>query len=198
MSNTLGTTMSSDLKPYIGRASGTAIWKCDTTDLDDGGTDFQAYVKSRPILTMGELGHKVGLEEPLMLAKALSGVTITLTTDRDFGLETRTHTQLLTASASETRVFKKFEGGGVGEADVVQVQNQLNQPEELNQQPEVELQPEEPNQQPEVELQLEELNQQPVHQEQQDQQPQRNQQTSKLLNINKYLLQQFDAFITFF
>jgi hypothetical protein len=30
MSNTLGATMSSDLKPYIGRSSGTVIWKCDT------------------------------------------------------------------------------------------------------------------------------------------------------------------------
>ena len=122
MSNTLGATMSRDLKPYIGRASGTAIWKCDTSDLDDGGTDFQAYVKSRPVLTSGELGRKVGLEEPYLLAKTLSGVTLTLTTDRDFGAETRTHTVLLTAAASETRALKKVEGAGVGEADVIQVQ----------------------------------------------------------------------------
>jgi len=121
-SNTLGASMSRDLKPYIGRASGTAIWKCDTSDLDDGGTDFQAYVKPRPVVTMGELGRKVGMAEPYILAKALSGVTLTLTSDRDFGLETRTHTALLTASASETRVVKKFEGGEVGEADVISVQ----------------------------------------------------------------------------
>jgi hypothetical protein len=49
-------------------------------------------------------------------------VTVTLTSDRDFGSETRTHTALLTASGSETRVVKKFEGGEVGEADVIQVQ----------------------------------------------------------------------------
>lgn len=122
MSNTLGATMSRDLKPYIGRASGTAIWKCDTTDLDDAGTDFQAYVKSRPVLASGQLGQKLGMTEPYLLAKALSGVTLTLTSDRDFGTETRTHTATLTAAGSETRVFKKFEGGEVGEADVLQVQ----------------------------------------------------------------------------
>jgi hypothetical protein len=122
MSNTLGATMSRDLKPYIGRSSGTAIWKLDTSDLDDAGTDVQAYVKSRPTLTYSELGRKLGMGEPYLLAKVLTGVTVTLTSDRDFGSETRTHTALLTASGSETRVVKKFEGGEVGEADVIQVQ----------------------------------------------------------------------------
>ena len=121
MSNTLGATMSRDLKPYIGRSSGTAIWKCDTTDLDDAGTDFQAYVDSRPVLTTGQLGRKIGMFEPYLLATALSGVSLTLTTQRGFGLESRTHTVALTAAASETRVFKKIEGGEVGEADVLQV-----------------------------------------------------------------------------
>lgn len=121
-SNTLGASMSRDLKPHLGRSVGTTIYKTDTSDLDDNSTDFQAYVKTRPIITLGELGRKVGLEEPYLLAKALTGVTITLTSDRDFGIETRTHTQVLTAAGSETRVFKKFEGAGVGEADVIQVQ----------------------------------------------------------------------------
>ena len=122
MSNTLGSTMSRDLKPYIGRASGTAVWKCDTSDLDDAGTDFQAYVTPRPVLGLGELGHKWGLKEPYLLAKVLTGVTLTLTTNRDFGAETRTHTALLTAAGTETRVLKKFEGGEIGEADVISVQ----------------------------------------------------------------------------
>lgn len=121
MSNTLAASMSRDLKPYIGRGSGTVIWKCDTSDLDDAGTDFQAYMDSRPVLTTGQLGRKIGMFEPYLLAKALSGVTLTLTTLRGFGLESRTHTALLTAAASETRVFKKFEGAEVGEADVLQV-----------------------------------------------------------------------------
>lgn len=121
-SNTLGASMSKDLKPYGGVISSTVVVKCDTTDLEDPGVDFQAYIKSRPVITAGDLGRKVGLAEPYLLAKALSGVTLTLTTDRDFGAETRTHTATLTASGSETRVLKKFEGGEVGEADVIQVQ----------------------------------------------------------------------------
>lgn len=123
-SNTIAAAMSRDLKPYIGRAGGTQILKCDTTDLDDAGADFQAYVKTRPVITNGALGRKHGLREPFLEAKVLTGVTVTLTTDRDFGAETRTHTMLLTATAggTETRAVKKFEGGEVGEADVIQMQ----------------------------------------------------------------------------
>ena len=44
--NTLGATMSRDLKPYVGRigtgVSGAVIWKEDT-GTDDAGTNFQAY-----------------------------------------------------------------------------------------------------------------------------------------------------------
>ncbi len=122
-SNTLGASMSRDLKPYMGRSSGTTLLKCDTTDLDDAGTAFQARIKSRPIVATGELGRKHGLEEPYVLAKASAvGVSITLTTDRDFGKETRTHTVALSPDATETRVFRRFEGGGIGEADVIQVE----------------------------------------------------------------------------
>ena len=121
-SNTLGASMSRDLKPHIGRSSGTGIFKCDTTDLDDGGTDFQAYVLTRPVVVTGDLGQKVETAEPLLLAKALSGVTLTMTIDRDFGLETMTATQALTAAGAETRVFKKFEGLQAAEADVLQIQ----------------------------------------------------------------------------
>ena len=123
MSNTLGASMSSDLKPYIGRATGTALQRCDTSALDDAGTDFQAYVKPRPIQATSQLGQLIGLKEPYLLAKTLASVTLTLSTDRDFGAETRTHTATLTAEeGSQTRVFKKFEGAGVGHAKVLQVQ----------------------------------------------------------------------------
>lgn len=121
-SDEIAVNMSQNLVPYIGRASGTAIWRLDTTDLNDAGTGFQAYLKSKPILATEELGRKIGMEEPSILAKTLAGVTITLTTDNGFGIETRTHTATLTASGAETRIFKKFEGGGIGEADIVQIQ----------------------------------------------------------------------------
>lgn len=121
MSNTLGASMSRDLKPYIGRASGTTLAKCDTTDVDDLGTDFQAYVKTKPLHPAQSLGFKVGLGEPCVLAKAASGVMVTVTSDRDFGKEQRSHQQILTAEQSETRVVRKFDGAGIGEADVVQL-----------------------------------------------------------------------------
>lgn len=120
--NTPGASMSADLKPYVADSVGGVVLKCDTSDLDDNGTDFQAYVKSRPTQLVGDLRHKWGLAEPVMAAKALSGVTLTLTSDRDSGAETRTHTQLLTASGTETRVVKKFEGAEIGEANTIQLQ----------------------------------------------------------------------------
>lgn len=120
-SNTLGASMSRDLKPYVGRSTGTTVLKCDTADLDDAGTAFQARIKSRPLGTAVELGFKHGLEEPYLLAKA-GTATITLTTDRDFGKETRTHQVSLAAETTETRVTRKFDGAGIGEADTIQVE----------------------------------------------------------------------------
>ena len=120
-SNTLGATMSRDLKPYIGRASGTAIQKCDTTDTDDAGTDFQAYVTTRPLLTTPDLLRKVKILESRIVGKATAGSDVTVTINRDFGLETRAHSVSLAPAASETRVVKKVEGSEMGEADVVQM-----------------------------------------------------------------------------
>lgn len=120
-SNTLGASMSRDLKPYIGRASGTAIQKCDSSATDDAGTTFQAYVKTKP-LSVATLGLNIGIEQTTILAKAASGVTLTQTIDRDYGLETRTATVSLTAAGSESRVIKKIEGSDMSQAGAVQIQ----------------------------------------------------------------------------
>ncbi len=121
-SNTLAAAMSRDLKPYLGRATGTVVWKADTADLDDAGTTFKAYVTTRPILTTSDLLTKVGIAESTLVGKAQGDTTITVTINRDFGKETRAHSVLLTASAAgETRVVKKVEGSGMGEADVIQM-----------------------------------------------------------------------------
>ena len=114
--------MSRDLRPYIGRSTGTTILECDSATTNDAGTNFQAFVLTRPILTSGELGKKIGLEEVYMLAATQSGVTITLTVDRDFAVETRTFTTVLTAAGSATRTLEKFENSGMGEADIIQLQ----------------------------------------------------------------------------
>ena len=62
------------------------------------------------------------LEDSYLTAETASGVTITLTLNRDFGLETTTATALLTASASETRVQQKFEGAAISQAGYLQFQ----------------------------------------------------------------------------
>lgn len=121
MSNTLGATMSQDLKPYIGQTDASAIWKCDTTALDDAGTAFQAYAKTKP-LRLGLFGQNVAIGQSVLLAKAATGVTITQTLDRNYGLETRTSTVSLTADGSESRVIKKFEASDLAQAAAVQVQ----------------------------------------------------------------------------
>ncbi len=121
MSNTIGASMSRDLKPYLARSTGTTILKADTTDVDDNGTDFQAYVTSRPLLTAPDLLHKVGVAESILTAKALAGSDVTVTINRDFGKETRAVAVSLAPAAAETRVVKKVEGSEMGEADVIQM-----------------------------------------------------------------------------
>jgi hypothetical protein len=121
-SKTLAASMSRDLKPYIGRSSGTVIQSCDSATTTDAGTTFQAYVKTKPILPATSLGTNVGIGQTHLLAKTASGVTITQTIDRDWALETRTATVVLTAAASETRVLRKIEGSDMSQAGVIQIQ----------------------------------------------------------------------------
>lgn len=122
-SNTLGAAMSRDLKPHMSVNSGALqVLKCDTTTTNDAGTNFQSFVLTRPMVTGEELGQKVRLDEVYLLAAVQSGVTITLTVDRDFAAETRTFTTVLSAAGTETRTLEKFENSGMGEADVIQLQ----------------------------------------------------------------------------
>ena len=116
--------MSRDLKPYIGRVgtgiSAPTIWKLDS-GTTDAATTYQATVKTKAYTI--KAGENMGmLEDAYLLGEAASGVTITLTVDRDFGLETSTATALLTAAGSESRVFPKFEGAAVSQAAFLQFQ----------------------------------------------------------------------------
>jgi hypothetical protein len=115
-SNTVGATMSRDLKPYIGQTdTGNAIWKCDSTATNDAGTNFQAYVDTREY---GRIGANHSLRDGTLIGQVASGVTVTVTARSDFGLEgSATGTALLTAAGSETRTQKRLEGlqtAGVG------------------------------------------------------------------------------------
>jgi hypothetical protein len=116
MSNTMGATMSRDLKPYIGQTdNGNTIWKCDSTATNDAGTNFQAYVDTREY---GRIGANHSLRDGTLIGQVASGVTVTVTARSDFGLEgSATGTALLTAAGSETRTQKRLEGlqtAGVG------------------------------------------------------------------------------------
>jgi hypothetical protein len=119
-SNTVAASMSRDLKPYVGIAS-SVILKCDTADVDDNGTDFQAYATSRPLLTTTDLTHKVVMQEPTVIGKALAGSDVSVTLNRDFGKETRTQSISLAPAGSETRIVQKVAAIEMGEADAIQI-----------------------------------------------------------------------------
>lgn len=107
-SNTLAAAMSRDLKPYIGRSTGTAMLKADTTATDDAGTDFQAYV-DLPDTHFAGLFHKCKVAHPLILGNAGSqSLQITLT--MNYGeVAGRTGSQSMAARGSETRVLRAVE-----------------------------------------------------------------------------------------
>jgi hypothetical protein len=121
-SNTLGATMSRDLKPYIGSSDSTALMlKADTTDQTDNGTAFQAYIRSRPY-TPAELATNFGFQEGYLVGKAASGVTVRLTVIKNMGTESITSDVLLTPDASETYMLKKFDAEQLSEAWCAQIQ----------------------------------------------------------------------------
>jgi hypothetical protein len=119
-STTIGATMSRDLKPYIGQHGGnTRFWKCDTSDTDDAGTAFQAYLDF-PDRHFGGIDKQCQVFEPLVLGAAGSA-TITVSLIRDYGEETRTATTSMAAGGSETRVLRQVEAGFTADAKAVKV-----------------------------------------------------------------------------
>lgn len=107
--NTIGATVSRDLKPHIGQHGANArLWKCDTADTDDNGTAFQAYV-DLPDRHFGGLEHRCELGHPFVLGSAGS-YTLTLTFTDDYGTRSRTATISMAATGSETRVLRTVEG----------------------------------------------------------------------------------------
>jgi hypothetical protein len=108
-------------QPYVGSSVTTMlVLRCDAdaTTTDDGAA-FQAYVKTKPY-ALGGLGFNCSIGQSHLSAKASTGAEITQTIDRDYGVETRTSTCLLTALGNETRVQRQFEGSDMAGAGVVQ------------------------------------------------------------------------------
>lgn len=119
-SNTLSASMSRDLKPHIGRSSGTVILKCDTTDLDDAGTTYQAYV-DLPDTHFGGIDHLCEIGTPIVVGSA-GAYNIAATIVRDYGEETRgAATVDMTAGGSETRTTKIIEGVETADAHAARI-----------------------------------------------------------------------------
>lgn len=123
-SNTVGASMSRDLKPYIGLAgTNNKVLKCDSdTATDDAGTAFQSYVVLKP-LEAGGPGFRGEVKDAILLAKAATGVMITASIIPDFDATlAKTSTALLTATGSETRVNRRFEDSRIANCAFIQYQ----------------------------------------------------------------------------
>ena len=119
-SNTVGASMSRDLKPYYGLHSATnTIYKGDnSSQTSDNATNFQAYIDTRPYPPAGSFGWNGETQEAYVIAKVASGVTIQLSTKRDFSAETKTSSVSITAAGTETYTQKKFEGSALSKGGV--------------------------------------------------------------------------------
>ena len=103
--------MSRLLIPYIGSTSAVNTFgKCDT-GTQDLGANYQAYIDTKVYSPWGDnsAGTIMGGQ---LVALASAGVTTTVTTTVDFGLQSVSDTVLLTAAGSETRVQPRI-GGSV-------------------------------------------------------------------------------------
>ncbi|MPZ20132.1 MAG: hypothetical protein GEV06_19775 [Luteitalea sp.] len=122
-SNTIGATMSRDLKPYIGQHGAvTRLWKCDTADTDDAGTAFQAYVEL-PDRHFGQLHHLCQTDNPIVLG-SVGSHTLRASFIRDYGAETRTADVTMSAvsdAETETRIAKAIEAGFTADAKAVAI-----------------------------------------------------------------------------
>jgi hypothetical protein len=111
-SNTLGASMSLDLKPYYGGAnqSNQAQLLKGDTGTQDQGIGFSPSVTTKAY-EVGGPATQGYVSDAQLLSVAAAGVTIRCTVTPDFGLATgKSDTALLTASAaSETRVLNRME-----------------------------------------------------------------------------------------
>lgn len=120
-SNTIGATMSRDLKPYVGQVGAVKrICKCDT-GTDDLGTPYRAYVITRAEDPGGN-GYDGEAGDPILLAKAAEGVTITDTILCDYGIQSSPGSCSLSPEKTETRVTRRIQGAGISGVSTIQHQ----------------------------------------------------------------------------
>lgn len=119
-SNTLGASMSRDLKPHVGLSTGTKILKCDTADLNDDGTTFQAYV-DLPDTHFAGIDHLCEVGTPIVVG-SVGSHSLAVSMIRDYSEETRgPATVAMAAGDTETRTTKVVEGIETADAHAVRV-----------------------------------------------------------------------------
>lgn len=118
-SDSVAASMGRALKPYIGYREGTAIWKCDTADLDDAGTKFQAYLDSKSYAPWGLNRMGGTINEPTVIATSQPGVSIQLIIHRNEGASSSPSFADLTDKSSTgtaEKVFAKFGSGRLADS----------------------------------------------------------------------------------
>lgn len=120
--NTLGASMSKDLKPYIGR-SNTKVYKCDSdTANTDNGVAYQSYVLTKSIVPPEMSNSLFSVNETVITALASAGYSIRQVLVGDYGIK-RTHSdQALDPKKGESIVMKKFGASMISEQGAIQVQ----------------------------------------------------------------------------
>lgn len=121
--NTLGASMSIDLKPYIG--NGSIVNTASIVKMDTGGSDAGDGIQgtiTTPAFEPGSPGFNGECGDAILVAQAASGVTITGYAVPDFGAQpSQSGTALLTASsAGETTVIKRLENSALSGATFFQ------------------------------------------------------------------------------
>lgn len=118
-SETIGATMSRNLKPYQG---GLVLSRYeDTGSTDDSGTAFQAYATSKVYLT-DQLNRIKRARMAYLQAEAATGVLIRTRLARNFSEQTRDFSHDLTPrTSSQTRVRVKYETAETVDAYALQM-----------------------------------------------------------------------------
>ena len=115
-----GTARSMALRPFIARSGSGLVWRLDTGDTDNG-TEYAARIVTKPYSPLSVL-HRFGVMAVALVAKAVTGGTLAVSAIRDFGLETKTVTDVpLDAEGSETHVIRNLDDLSFSELRVVQV-----------------------------------------------------------------------------
>jgi hypothetical protein len=119
--NTLGASMSKDLKPYVSRNTTNRVLKADSaTAKQDDTTPYQAYILTKPYQPAGE-SNKFQVFDPLIVAEAANGVSVQVEVVRDDGVEAKPANVVLTPrNTTQTRVRKKVAGANLAGCTSVQ------------------------------------------------------------------------------